>query len=81
MTVGLPPGGLLLLHTDGLGDRGGARGTESLALLREVPLAGPATVVDRVLAAVEHAGPAVDDVGVMVVRTRPAGAFPGCARG
>lgn len=73
--VVLPPDALLLLHTDGLGDREGARGTDPLALLRGVPLADPATVADRVLAAAERAGPATDDVAVMVVRPGPVGAF------
>ena len=72
--VVLPPDALLLLHSDGLSDREGARDTEPLALLRNVPLADPATVADRVLAAAQRAGPATDDVALMVVR--PPGAFP-----
>lgn len=66
--VVLPPGALLLLHTDGLGDREGARGTEPLDLVADVPLTDLATVADHVLAAAERAGAATDDVAVMVVR-------------
>ena len=66
--VVLPPGALLLLHTDGLSDRQGARDTEPLALVQGVPVEDPATVADLVLAAAERAGPATDDVAVMVVR-------------
>ena len=64
----LPPGALLLLHTDGLGDREGARGTEPLDLLRGVPFGDPAEVADLVLAAAARVGPAADDVALMVVR-------------
>jgi hypothetical protein len=75
--VVLPPDALLLLHTDGLSDREGARDTEPLALLRDVALADPATVADRVLAAAERAGPATDDVALMVVRPGLHGGSPG----
>ena len=79
--VVLPPDALLLLHTDGLSDRAGARDTEALRLVQGVPVEDPATVADLVLAAADRAGPATDDVAVMVVRprrvsqvrTRPAG--------
>ena len=64
----LPPDALLLLHTDGLGDREGARGTEPLDLLRDVPLGEPAAVADAVLAAAALVGTAADDVALMVVR-------------
>jgi hypothetical protein len=64
----LPPDALLLLHSDGLGDRDGARGTEPLALLRDVPHGDPATVADLVLAAAARIGPPADDVALMVVR-------------
>jgi serine/threonine protein phosphatase PrpC len=73
----LPPAALLLLHTDGLVDREGARDTEPLTLLRDVALADPATVADRVLAAAQRTGPATDDVAVMVVRPGFSGASPG----
>ena len=73
--VELPPDALLLLHTDGLGDREGARGAELLALLHDVPLGEPATVADLVLAAAERAGPAADDVALMVVRLARVAAF------
>lgn len=73
----VPPDALLLLHTDGLGDRAGARGTEPLSLLRDVRLADPATVADQVLAAAQRAGSATDDAALMVVRPGPLGAFPG----
>lgn len=79
--VALPPDALLLLHTDGLGDREGARGTELLALLHDVPAGEPAEVADRVLAAAERAGPAADDVALMVVRPGRVGAFPPGAPG
>jgi hypothetical protein len=72
----LPPDALLLLHTDGLGDREGARGTEPLALLRGIEPGDPATVADLVLAAAERAGPASDDVALMVVRPGVVGALP-----
>lgn len=72
VAVVLPVGALLLLHTDGLTDREHARDTEPLALVRGVHQGDPATVADRVLAAAELAGPATDDVSVMVVRV---GAF------
>lgn len=81
VAVGLPPEALLLLHTDGLGDREGARGTEPLALLRDVPLDDPATVADRVLRAAERAGPASDDVALMIVRPARVGAFRGSTPG
>ena len=74
--VVVPPDALLLLHTDGLGDREGARGTEPLGLLLDVPLADPATVADQLLAAADRAGPPTDDVALMVVRPGPLGAFP-----
>lgn len=76
MRLALPPDALLLLHTDGLSDREGARGTEPLALLHGVEPRDPATVADLVLAAAERAGPATDDVAVMVVRPRVVGALP-----
>jgi hypothetical protein len=77
VAVDLPPDALLVLHTDGLGDREGARGTDPLDLLRDVPLGDPATVADAVLAAADRAGAATDDVALMVVRPGPVGAFPG----
>jgi len=73
--VVLPPDALLLLHTDGLSDRDGARDTDPLALVRDVPCADPATVADGVLAAAERAGPATDDVALMVVRVGRGAAF------
>ena len=76
VAVELAPDALLLLHTDGLCDREGARGTEPLTLLRDVPLADPATVADRVLAAAQRAGPATDDVALMVVRPGRVGPLP-----
>lgn len=66
--VVLPPDALLLLHTDGLGDREGARGTEPLELLRGVAHAAPSVVADRLLAAAQRAGPATDDVALMVAQ-------------
>ena len=66
--VTLPPGALLLLHTDGLVDRSGARGTDPLSLMHEITAAEPAQVLEQVLAAAEAAGRAVDDAAVLVVR-------------
>jgi hypothetical protein len=77
----LPPDALLLLHTDGLGDREDAKGTDPLSLLRGVPLGDPATVAYHVLAAAELAGPAADDVALMVVRVGRVGAFPAGSAG
>ncbi len=67
----LPPRALLLLHTDGLTEREGARDTDPLSLVRDVPLGDPATVADQVLAAAERAGPAADDVALLVLRAAP----------
>jgi serine/threonine protein phosphatase PrpC len=66
--VALPPGALLLLHTDGLVDRAGAHGTDPLDLLPSAPPADPAALLAEVLAAADRAGPAGDDAAVMVVR-------------
>ena len=77
VAVVLPPDALLLLHTDGLSDREGARDTEPLALVRQIPVEDPATVADLVLAAAERAGRATDDVAVMVVRPGSVGAPAG----
>lgn len=75
VVVRLPADALLLLHTDGLTDREGARDTDALALVRglvahDLALADLAGVADAVLAAAERAGPATDDVALMVVRSR-----------
>ena len=72
----LPPDALLLLHSDGLGDREGARGSEPLALLAGVPHGEPAAVADAVLAAAARVGAAADDVALMVVRAGRVGARP-----
>ena len=72
----LPPDALLLLHSDGLGDREGARGTEPLALLSGVPHGEPAAVADGVLAAAAAVGPPADDVALMVVRAGRVGTSP-----
>ena len=66
--VELPAGGLLLLHTDGLVDRQGARGADPLALLPAGAPDDATTVVEAVLAAAERAGAAADDAAVMVAR-------------
>lgn len=68
IAVELPPGALLLLHTDGLVDRDGARGTDPLDLLAGSGTADAAQVLARVLAAAEDAGAAADDAALMVVR-------------
>ena len=73
--VVVPRGALLLLHTDGLTERAGARDTEPLRLLHDVPPGDPAAVADQVLAAAERAGPATDDVALMVVRPGRPDAF------
>ena len=67
VAVELPAGALLLLHTDGLVDRDGARCTDPLTLLPGAP-ADPQTVLEQVLAAAEGAGAASDDAAVMVAR-------------
>ena len=74
--LALPPDALLLLHSDGLGDRDGARGTEPLALLAGVPHGEPAAVADGVLAAAARVGPPADDVALMVVRAGRVGTSP-----
>jgi hypothetical protein len=56
-------------------ERGGPGAAELLALLRDVPLGDPAAVADLVLAAAERAGPAADDVALMVVRPALVAAF------
>lgn len=75
VTVAVPADALLLLHTDGLSDREGARGTEPLALVQGMPLADPAAVADHVLAMAQRAGPAADDVALLVARAGPAPTF------
>lgn len=64
------PGSLLVLHTDGLVDRDGARGTDPLRLL-PTGLTGPADVLEQVLAAAARAGAATDDAAVLVARVPP----------
>lgn len=67
--VDLPPGAVLLLHTDGLTDREGSRGTDPLLLVPDPPaLDDLAALAAGVLAAADRLGPAVDDVSLLVVR-------------
>lgn len=68
-----PAGALLVLYSDGLLDRRGPGGGElDVTALLEAAAgqlrSGPAAVADAVLAAAEAAGPAEDDVSVLVSR-------------
>ena len=68
VAAALPPGALLLLHTDGLVDRTGARSTDPLSLVPAFVGQDPSEVVADVLAAAERIGPAADDAAVLVAR-------------
>jgi hypothetical protein len=71
-SAGLPPGAVLLLHTDGLTERRAAHGVRLLdpvELARGLP-EDLETAADRLLAAADAVGPAQDDVSVMLARPR-----------
>lgn len=70
-TADLPPGAVLLLHTDGLLDRrrgSGPRDAEVPGLLPALPADDLDAVADAVLAAADARGPAEDDVTLLLVR-------------
>ena len=67
-TTPLSAGEVILLYTDGLIERRGTPLTDSLELLRQVVVAGPAEAVCvRVMSAMIGGEPAVDDVAVLAI--------------
>ena len=66
--VTLPPGTVLLLHTDGLVDRSGRPGVDPALLVAGLALDDLAAVADQVLRSAERLGPASDDVSLLLVR-------------
>ena len=73
LTLHPPADAVLLLHTDGLVDRHGARSSDPRSLVRGVRLDDLSVLADQVLAAAERTGPATDDAAVMLVRPRSPG--------
>lgn len=68
VSVALPADGVVLLHTDGLVDRHGGRGTDPLLLVRGVDVTDLASAATAVLAAADRVGAAADDVSLLLVR-------------
>ena len=69
--VAVPPGAVLMLHTDGLVDREGSHGLDPLDLVRGLALDDLPAAAEQVLAAAGRSGPAADDVSLMLVRPGP----------
>lgn len=67
-TVALPDAAVVLLHTDGLVDRKGGRGTDPLDLVAGLDVGDLAGTASAVLAAAARVGSAADDVSLMLVR-------------
>jgi hypothetical protein len=67
LAVELPAGALLVLYTDGLTDRG-VEELDAVALARVALGAEPEAAADLLLRAADAAGPAGDDVSVLVAR-------------
>lgn len=68
VSAGLPAGGVVLLHTDGLVDRKGGRGTDPLTLAEGVDVTDLAAAAAAVLRAAARLGPAADDVSLLLAR-------------